>query len=201
MLALGLHMSYAWNPKGNRKPIKGKNKDNNNEDRYVTTAPSYDAKLRPNDKVLVLAKSDMELVCPIELGKTVLEGISDDVGYKRPPHRDTSPSYNHQPDVSVPITVEETLPAKSDGKNEKTSGEEESRVVSDDSSHMTSHLVSSNDIKPLVKNTSDHIYNIPGDVKNDTLTPTSPIISTDDFKNSALIAATNGKGGNNNPNL
>ena len=90
--------------------------------------------------------------------------------------------------------------AETDGKNEKTSGEEETRVVSDDSSHMTSHLVSSNDIKPLVKNTSDHIYNIPGDVKDDTLTPTSPIISTDDLKNPALTAATNGKGGNNNPN-
>ena len=28
-----------------------KARDNHNEDRYVTTAPSYDAKLRPNDKV------------------------------------------------------------------------------------------------------------------------------------------------------
>ena len=35
--------------------VPGKNKDNNNEDRYVTTAPSYDAKLRPNDKVTSLS--------------------------------------------------------------------------------------------------------------------------------------------------
>ena len=76
----------------------------------------------PNDKVLVLAKSEMELVCPIELGKTELEGSNDDVGYNRPPHRDTLPSYNHQPDVSVPITVEETLPAKSDGRMRKLQG-------------------------------------------------------------------------------
>ena len=97
--------------------------------------------------------------------------------------------------------MEETLSPEGNGggKNDKDLGEEDTRVTSDDNSNMTSHLVSSNDIKPLVKNTSDHIYNIPGDVKDDTLTPTSPIISTDDLKNPVLTAATNGNGGNTNP--
>ena len=38
-------------------------------------------------QVFVLAQSEMELVCPIELGKTELDGSSDDEGYNGPPHR------------------------------------------------------------------------------------------------------------------
>ncbi|XP_063691800.1 calcium-activated potassium channel slowpoke-like isoform X11 [Bolinopsis microptera] len=77
MLALGLYRSYQWANKG----IKGKStkaRDNHNEDRYVTTAPSYDAKLRPNDKVFVLAQSEMELPFPLEMGKNEMDGSDDD---------------------------------------------------------------------------------------------------------------------------
>jgi len=96
MLALGLYRSYTWANKGHMK-------NQNNEDRYVTTAPSYDAKLRPNDKVFVLAQSEMELVCPIELGRTDLENSSsDEEPYIPSPRRNTK-----LPEVSVPIAVEE----------------------------------------------------------------------------------------------
>ena len=121
-------------------------KNQNNEDRYVTTAPSYDAKLRPNDKVglhrdpcvpdslintkffksgnlvfgyttiftisntiskvFVLAQSEMELVCPIELGRTDLENSSDDETYEPSPRR-THPSKPPPVEISVPIAVEE----------------------------------------------------------------------------------------------
>lgn len=99
MLALGLYRSYTWANKGHMK-------NQNNEDRYVTTAPSYDAKLRPNDKVFVLAQSEMELVCPIELGRTDLENSSDDETYEPSPRR-THPSKPPPVEISVPIAVEE----------------------------------------------------------------------------------------------
>ena len=46
MLALGLYRSY-------KKPTTSKAAGNykDNDERYVTTAPPYDAKLRANDKV------------------------------------------------------------------------------------------------------------------------------------------------------
>ncbi|XP_063691794.1 calcium-activated potassium channel subunit alpha-1-like isoform X7 [Bolinopsis microptera] len=110
MLALGLYRSYQWANKG----IKGKStkaRDNHNEDRYVTTAPSYDAKLRPNDKVFVLAQSEMELPFPLEMGKNEMDG-SDDDGMSYQTSRETSPPASMRPmsDVSVPIAVEEIQP-------------------------------------------------------------------------------------------
>ena len=97
MLSLGLYRSYQWTNKGK----SSKQRDNQNEDRYVTTAPSYDAKLRPNDKVFVLAQSEMELPFPLELEKTDMDG-SDDEDASPPPVRKKRSS-----DVSLPISVDE----------------------------------------------------------------------------------------------
>lgn len=72
MLALGLYRSY-------KKPTTSKAAGNykDNDERYVTTAPPYDAKLRANDKVFVLAQSEMELHCPLEEAANVEDSSSD----------------------------------------------------------------------------------------------------------------------------
>jgi len=108
MLALGLYRSYHWSNKG--KSLSNKTRDNNNEDRYVTTAPSYDAKLRPNDKVFVLAQSEMELVFPIELGKSDMDGSSDDEMSYQASRETSPPPTKAAAEVSVPIAVEDIQP-------------------------------------------------------------------------------------------
>lgn len=72
MLALGLYRCYKKTHKGSNKKSptssdreRGRN-GRDNEDRYVNTAPPYDAKLRPSDKVFVLAQSEMEHNFPLE---------------------------------------------------------------------------------------------------------------------------------------
>lgn len=145
MLSLGLYRSYQWASKGKSSKLR----DNHNEDRYVTTAPSYDAKLRPNDKVFVLAQSEMELPFPLEQGKTDTDGSDDEGnGMSYPTSRETSPPPVPKPNLefSVPISVEEP--------NIKT----EQQLQTDTSPHNGDNVYQNSAEDGTIK---DHIPDIP----------------------------------------